>query len=88
MNLAKVSANGQVTVPIEIRRALGLREGDKILFYTNDDGEIVINNASAQAIYKAQRAFSGVAEQMGVRNDNDVQALVDAVRKSNDKPLI
>ena len=32
MNMAKVSANGQVTVPVEIRRKLNLKEGDKIIF--------------------------------------------------------
>ncbi len=33
MNLAKISANGQITVPVETRRLLGLKPGDKILFY-------------------------------------------------------
>ena len=80
VNLAKVSANGQITVPAEIRRLLGLRSGDKILFFQNSNGEVVINNASAQAIYKAQKAFEGVAEQMGVENEEDVQALVDEIR--------
>jgi AbrB family looped-hinge helix DNA binding protein len=32
MNLAKVSANGQVTVPVEIRKKLGVKDGDKIIF--------------------------------------------------------
>ncbi len=45
MNLAKISANGQITVPAEIRRVLGLKAGDKILFFQNPNGEIVINNA-------------------------------------------
>lgn len=81
MNLAKISANGQITVPAEIRRLLGLRSGDKILFFQNSNGEVVINNASTQAISKAQKAFEGVAEQMGVSNEDDVQALVDEVRK-------
>lgn len=80
MNLAKISANGQITVPAEIRHLLGLKPGDKVLFLQKPSGEIVINNASAQAIYKAQRAFEGVAEQMGVYNEDDVQALVDEVR--------
>ena len=80
MNLAKVSANGQITVPAEIRRLLGLKSGDKILFFQKPDGEVVINNASAQAVYKAQKAFEGVAEQMGVENEDDVQALVNEVR--------
>jgi len=80
MNLAKISANGQITVPVEIRRLLGLKAGDKILFFQKPNGEVVIDNASAQVIYKAQKAFEGVAEQMGVYNEDDVQALVDEVR--------
>lgn len=80
MNLAKISANGQITLPIEIRRLLGLRSGDKVLFFQKPSGEVVINNASAQALIKAQKAFEGVAEEMGVQDEDDVQALVDEVR--------
>ena len=32
MELAKVTSKGQITIPIAIRNALGIREGDKILF--------------------------------------------------------
>lgn len=80
MNLAKVSANGQITVPVEIRQLLGIKSGDKILFIQNADGDIVINNASAEAIRKAQNAFSGVAESMGVKDEEDVMKLVREVR--------
>lgn len=85
MNLAKISANGQITVPAEIRRLLGLKSGDKILFIQKPNGEIVINNASARAIYKAQRAFAGVAEDIGVHDEDDVQDLVNEVRYGKDK---
>lgn len=85
MNLAKISANGQITIPVEIRRLLGLKSGDKILFFQKPNGEVVINNASAQALYKAQKAFEGVAEEIGVCTDDDVQALVDEVRYGRDK---
>ena len=74
MNLAKVSANGQVTVPVEIRRKLQLREGDKLLF-TERDGEIMINNASATAIVRAQAAFAEAAKDFGVSHEEDVQHL-------------
>lgn len=80
MNLAKVSANGQITVPVEIRQLLGLKSGDKILFFQNPNGDIVINNASAEAIRKAQSNFSGVAESMGVKDEEDVMKLVREVR--------
>lgn len=35
----KVTRKGQVTVPVEIRRALGLKEGDPVEF-TLKDGEV------------------------------------------------
>ena len=80
MNLAKLSANGQITVPVEIRRLLGLRSGDKLLFFQKQDGEVVVSNASAQAIRRAQTAFSGAAEALGVSDEDDVQTLIDEVR--------
>jgi AbrB family looped-hinge helix DNA binding protein len=61
MNLARVSANGQITVPVEIRRALKLKEGDKVLFHQNENGEIVVNNTSLVAIGEAQKAVAGTA---------------------------
>ena len=80
MNLARVSANGQITVPAEVRKSLGLKPGDKILFTENDRGETVICNTSAAALKRAHKAFRGVAAEMGLRNDDDVQALIDEVR--------
>jgi AbrB family looped-hinge helix DNA binding protein len=85
MYFAKISANGQITVPVEIRRLLGLKPGDKILFLEKQDGEVVLSNASAQAIRKAQAAFTGAAEAMGVFDENDIQALVDEVRYGKEK---
>jgi AbrB family looped-hinge helix DNA binding protein len=72
MNLAKISINGQVTVPIEIRKTLRLKTGDKLLFLNRPNGDIVITNASSDAIKKAQRAFVGVAENIGFKSDDDV----------------
>ena len=85
MNLAKISANGQITVPVEIRRLLGLKSGDKILFFQKQDGEIVVSTASSKAIRKAQAAFTGVAETMGISSEDDIQALVDEVRYGKER---
>jgi len=61
LNLARVSTNGQITVPAEIRRALKIREGDKILFYQKPNGEIVINNTSLVSISEADRMYGSSA---------------------------
>lgn len=85
MNLAKISTNGQITVPVEIRRLLDLKSGDKILFYQKQNGEVVLRNASSQALKEAQAAFAGAAEEMGIYNEDDVQSLVNEVRYGKDK---
>jgi len=59
MSLARVSNNGQITVPVEIRRALKVKAGDKILFFKKDNGEIVLRNPNISAIEEAQTAVSG-----------------------------
>jgi len=50
MNLAKISCNGQITIPSEVRRALQVKEGDKIVFIYKSNGEIIIKNLSTMAI--------------------------------------
>ena len=59
MNLARVSSNGQITVPVEIRRKLAIKEGDKVMFF-EINGEIVLKNSSLLAIREAQAALSDI----------------------------
>jgi AbrB family looped-hinge helix DNA binding protein len=74
MNLAKVSVNGQLTIPIEVRKKLRINTGDKVLFFDKPNGEVVISNANAsiEALEEAQRAFAGAAEKIGWNGDADV----------------
>lgn len=83
MNLAKVSANGQVTVPVEVRRHLRISPGDKLLFVEKDNGEIVLVNAAEtalNALTKAQAAFAGASNDFGARNEDEVNDLVNELR--------
>jgi AbrB family looped-hinge helix DNA binding protein len=80
MNLAKLSANGQITVPVEVRRRLHLVPGDKVLFVEKANGEVVVAKAGLAALALAQAAFSDAAADFGVGDDVEVQSLVDDVR--------
>jgi len=80
MNLSKVSADGQVRIPYDIRRALNIKEGDKILFFRRDNGEVVLGNANLEALLEAQRAFEGVAKELGCPSEEDIQSWVDEIR--------
>lgn len=80
MNLAKLSTNGQITVPAEVRRRLHLVPGDKVLFVEGPNGEVVVVKAGLTALAQAQAAFAGSASDFGVRDEEDVQAAIDAGR--------
>ena len=42
---SRLRTKGQITVPAEIRSALGAMEGDDLLFYTDERGQVVIRRA-------------------------------------------
>ena len=79
MDLSTVTTNGQVTIPAAIRRLLGIKPGNKVLFFQRANGDIVIGNATIAAIREAQEAFAGAAKDFGWETEDDV---LDEVMKS------
>lgn len=67
MELAKVTAKGQVTIPVEIRRKLGLNTGDKLLFIEEDD-KIYITSSTADRVVQAQSFLTGAKKSGDVVN--------------------
>lgn len=80
MELAKITSKGQITLPINIRRALKLSDGDKVAFIEKN-GQFVLVNPSMLALKQAQDAFEGFAEENGLEDLDDVTAMVKALRK-------
>ena len=42
MPTATVTSKGQITIPREVRQALGLRPGDRVAFRLRDDGTVAV----------------------------------------------
>ena len=80
MELAKITSKGQITIPVDIRRKLGVKEGDKVLF-VEEAGRIYILNSSMEALREAQTAFSGEAERAELKSEEDVVALMKEFRR-------
>ena len=80
IEVAKISSQGQVTIPAEIRKSLGLSGGDKIAFITNEAGEFVLANASLLALAKAQKAFEGAAKEAGINSEEELLKVIKEVR--------
>lgn len=79
MELAKITSKGQITLPITIRRALSLEDGGKVAFIEKDGQYILVNSAKI-AFNEAQKAFAGEAERVGLKDMDDVVALVKEIR--------
>ena len=79
MELAKITSKGQITLPIAIRRALSLEEGGKVAF-VEKDGEYMLINPAKLAFSEAQKAFAGEAERVGLKDMDDVVAMVKEIR--------
>lgn len=80
MELAKVTSKGQITIPIDIRKKLGIKEGDKILF-VEERGRVIIMNSSMEALRTAQDAFAGEAERLGLESEQDVADMISELRR-------
>ncbi|RCX17994.1 AbrB family transcriptional regulator [Anaerobacterium chartisolvens] len=80
MELAKITSKGQITIPIQIRKMLNLKDGDKVVFMT-DGGKVIMENPTRLAIKEAQEAFEGLAEELSLKSEHDVVNLVKEVRK-------
>ena len=82
MELAKVTSKGQITIPIEIRKKLGIKNGDKILF-VEESGRVYMMNSSMDALREAHRSFAGEAQRLGLKDDDDVMEMIKSLRQES-----
>ncbi|OZG63307.1 regulator [Bifidobacterium lemurum] len=80
LDMAKVTSKGQITIPASIRKAVGVREGDKVLFVQEDNGTISLRSSNLEALRVAQDAFTGAAEEAGIKDLDDMVDLVKSIR--------
>jgi AbrB family looped-hinge helix DNA binding protein len=80
MELARVSSKGQITIPIEIRKKLGLKEGDKVLF-AEENGNIFVLNASLVALKEIQENMKDQGKKQYLNSEEDVNNYVEKIRE-------
>lgn len=76
---AKVMAKGQVTIPADVRKALGVAEGDRVSFVV-DGNNVRIVNAALFATQMLQSELNGEAERLNLTSDDEVMKLVKEIR--------
>ncbi|MEO7659672.1 MAG: AbrB/MazE/SpoVT family DNA-binding domain-containing protein [Pyrinomonadaceae bacterium] len=74
---AKITSKGQITIPLKVRQALGVKEGDKLIFEQH----------GAEMIVRPVRKESPFAKYQGIGTPgigSGRQAVIDAIREMRD----
>jgi|SRR5277367_7021265 len=60
MPTATMTSKGQITIPIEVRKALGLKAGDKVDFFEVEDGKYTFQPKTGSIM-----EMKGILQKMG-----------------------
>ena len=71
VNDARVMSKGQVTIPRDVRAALGIEAGDRVTFIVDGTNVRVVNSA-VYALMRLQEQMKGEAEKAGFMNEDDI----------------
>ena len=80
INDARVMSKGQVTIPKNIREALGVATGDRVTFIF-ENGSVRVINSAVYAMQKFQEQMKGQAEESEFASEEDVTDWITNTRR-------
>ena len=80
INDARVMSKGQITIPKNIREALGVTTGDRVTFIF-ENGSVRVINSAVYAMQKFQEQMKGQAEKAGFASEEDVADWITNTRR-------
>ena len=80
-DIVKVSPKGQIVIPKEIRKKLGVSAGEKLLVMSRDE-EILIKKLKSFSIEEIAERIAGGAKAKGVDIDKLIDEAIEWARKS------
>jgi len=79
-NTAKVMSKGQITLPVDIRKNMGLSTGDRVaLIY--EKNRVIMMNPALYAMETLQKEMEGEWEKAGIHSEEDLDALMREIRE-------
>ena len=82
VNDARVMSKGQVTIPKNVREALGVKTGDRVTFIV-DGGTVRVINSTVYALMRFQEQMKGEAEKAGLFSEEDVAEWITQSRRED-----
>jgi antitoxin PrlF len=83
IEMGKISARGQIAIPADVRREMGLHEGDKVLFVV-DDNTLLMRKVTAQSFAEITKPLKEAAKKVGIK-EADVPRIVQRFRRKKRK---
>ena len=83
VNDARVMSKGQVTIPKNVRNALGINTGDRVTFIVEGNTVRVVNSA-IYALQRLQAQMAGEGKAVGLMTDEDVAAWITTSRREEE----
>ena len=80
VNDARVMSKGQVTIPKNVRAALGIETGDRVTFIV-DGASVRVVNSAVYAMMRFQEQMKGKAKQIGMLTEEDVAQWITQSRR-------
>ena len=80
VNDARVMSKGQVTIPKNVRAALGIDTGDRVTFIVEGSNVRVVNSA-VYALMQFQEQMEGEADKAGLLSEEDVAEWITSSRR-------
>lgn len=78
-NTAKVMSKGQITLPVDMRKKMGLTTGDRVaLIYENN--RVILMNPAIYAMEALQKEMESEFEKAGIHGEEDIMEIVREVR--------
>ena len=82
VNDAKVMSKGQVTIPKNVREALGIDVGDRVTFIVAGN-EIRMMNSAVYALKRFQKQMKGEAKKAGFMSEDDIAEWITKARRED-----
>ena len=80
VNDARVMAKGQITIPKNVREALGVESGDRVTFIVDGNNVRVVNSA-VYALMRLQEQMGGEGKKTGLFTEEDVASWITQSRR-------
>ncbi len=83
IEIGKISARGQIAIPLDIRTEMGLHDGEKVLFFLEND-TLLIKKITSKTFAEITKPLKEAASKTNMK-ESDASEIVQRFRKKKEQ---